>query len=97
MGADREEVLALVARDGYVFSASDSGEEMVRVHGGHHGYDPNNPLMYTGFISARAGIKKGGEIKSLKVTDIVGIIAHLLNVDFGSSEQPLPDIFEKGK
>jgi len=90
MGADREAVLALVARDGYVFSGYETGEEMVSVHGGHHGYDPSNPKMYTGFIAAGAGIRKGGEIKSLKITDIAGIVAHLLNVDFPTPAGKIP-------
>src|ERR1700748_43594 len=29
-------------------------------HGGHHGYDPNNPEMHTGFIAYGTGIVKGG-------------------------------------
>jgi predicted AlkP superfamily pyrophosphatase or phosphodiesterase len=50
--------------------------------GGHHGYDPNFPDMYTGFIAAGAGIKKGGHVTELCVTDIAPLIAKLLNVDF---------------
>jgi predicted AlkP superfamily pyrophosphatase or phosphodiesterase len=58
----------------------------VPTHGGHHGYDPNIPDMYTGFIATGAGIRQGGSILSLRVTDIAPLVAHLLGVDF-----PCPD------
>lgn len=50
------------------------------VSGGHHGYDPNNPQMYTGFIAIGAGIRRGGIVPELCVTDIAPLIARLLNV-----------------
>lgn len=58
----------------------------VSTSGGHHGYDPNIPEMYTGFIAAGAGIKKGAVINELCVTDIAPLIAKLLGVKF-----PCPD------
>lgn len=56
------------------------------VKGGHHGYDPSIPEMYTGFISAGAGLKKGGKIQEPCVTDISPLIARLLEIEF-----PTPD------
>lgn len=50
--------------------------------GGHHGYDPNEPEMYTGFIIAGPNINKGGHIKELCVTDIAPLIAKLLGITF---------------
>ena len=50
--------------------------------GGHYGYDPNLPDMYTGFIAAGAGIIKGAVINELCVTDIAPLIAKLLGIDF---------------
>lgn len=50
--------------------------------GGHHGYDPNIPDMYTGFIAAGAGIRKGGKIVELGETDIAPLIAALLGIPF---------------
>jgi len=55
-------------------------------HGGHHGYDPNIPEMYTGFIAAGADIVKGGHIQSLSEPDIAVLIAKLLGINF-----PTPD------
>jgi len=51
-------------------------------HGGHHGYDPNIPEMYTGFIACGAGIIKGGYVISLREVDIAPLIAKLLGIDF---------------
>jgi predicted AlkP superfamily pyrophosphatase or phosphodiesterase len=56
------------------------------VSGGHHGYDPNIPDRYTGFIAAGAGIRKGAKIRELCVTDIAPLVAKLLGIDF-----PCPD------
>jgi predicted AlkP superfamily pyrophosphatase or phosphodiesterase len=59
--------------------------------GGHHGYDPNIPDMWTGFIAAGAGINKGGKIKQLCVTDIAPLIATLLNINFTCPDGKLPE------
>ncbi|HEY8929816.1 MAG TPA: alkaline phosphatase family protein [Mucilaginibacter sp.] len=50
--------------------------------GGHHGYDPSNQEMYTGFIAWGAGIVKGGHIDHLSEPDIAVLIAKLLVIDF---------------
>jgi predicted AlkP superfamily pyrophosphatase or phosphodiesterase len=57
--------------------------------GGHHGYDPNIPDMWTGFIAAGAGIQKGKMIKELCVTDIAPLIAKLLGIDFKTPDGKL--------
>lgn len=65
--------------------------------GGHHGYDPNIPEMWTGFIAAGAGINKGHEIKELCVTDIAPLVAKLLGIEFKCPDGKLVDgIIEKG-
>ncbi|MFD2872000.1 alkaline phosphatase family protein [Mucilaginibacter ximonensis] len=58
--------------------------------GGHHGYDPNIPEMWTGFIAAGAGIKKGGHIPEMRVVDISPLIAKLLNIDFKTPDSRFP-------
>lgn len=57
--------------------------------GGHHGYDPKIPDMWTGFIAAGAGIKKGGHIQELCVTDIAPLIAKLLGIEFKTPDGKL--------
>lgn len=54
----------------------------VPMHGGHHGYDPDEPQMYTGFIAWGAGIEKGHEITELSEPDIAPLVATLLGVRF---------------
>ncbi len=57
--------------------------------GGHHGYDPAIPDMWTGFIAYGAGIRKGGRIKELCVTDIAPLIAKLLGIEFKTPDGKL--------
>jgi predicted AlkP superfamily pyrophosphatase or phosphodiesterase len=59
------------------------------VHGGHHGYDPAMPEMHTGFIAFGAGIRKGGQIDELCVTDIAPLVAELLGVRFATPDGKL--------
>jgi predicted AlkP superfamily pyrophosphatase or phosphodiesterase len=82
MGADSSAMLALAAVPGTVFSSGEKGDLFATISGGHHGYDPNMPEMYTGFIASGAGISKGGKIQELCVTDIAPLIAKLLGIDF---------------
>jgi predicted AlkP superfamily pyrophosphatase or phosphodiesterase len=82
MGADSAAILALAAEPGLVFSGAVKPEMFYPVHGGHHGYDPNFPSMYTGFIAAGPGIRKGARIDDLCVTDIAPLVAALLGIRF---------------
>jgi predicted AlkP superfamily pyrophosphatase or phosphodiesterase len=86
MGADSAAILALAAEPGLVFSGAMQSSLFTAVTGGHHGYDPNIPDMYTGFIAAGAGIRKGTSIQELCVTDIAPLVANLLGITF-----PCPD------
>jgi predicted AlkP superfamily pyrophosphatase or phosphodiesterase len=63
--------------------------------GGHHGYDPNMPEMYTGFIAAGAGIQKNKEIFEINAVDIAPLIAKLLGIEFNTPDGKLvPDILK---
>jgi arylsulfatase A-like enzyme len=83
LGADSAALLALAAKPGLVFSgAVTKSAVFIAVHGGHHGYDPNEPQMYTGFIAWGAGVGKGRMIPELSVVDIAPLVAVLLKVPF---------------
>ena len=82
MGADSSALLALAAMPGIVFGGGDSGEELVPVKGGHHGYDPNIPQMFTGFIGYGKGLSKGKVIPFMGVEDTAPLIAALLGITF---------------
>jgi len=51
-------------------------------HGGHHGFDPDNEEMHTGFIAYGASIIKGGHIDHLSEPDIAVLVAKLLGIAF---------------
>lgn len=80
MGVDSSVILALAGIPGAVFSNTIEGDQMQLVNGGHHGYDPNLPQMYTGFIIKGAMVKKNAHIIELCVTDIAPLIAKLLGI-----------------
>jgi predicted AlkP superfamily pyrophosphatase or phosphodiesterase len=61
----------------------------ITAHGGHHGYDPNLPEMYTGFIAAGAGIQKGEQIMELSETDISPLVYALLGIEFKTPDGKL--------
>jgi predicted AlkP superfamily pyrophosphatase or phosphodiesterase len=90
MGADSSALIALAAVPGTVFSGAMNTELISPTSGGHHGYDPNIPDMWTGFIAAGAGINIGGHIKELTVTDIAPLITSLLGIKFHSPDGKLP-------
>ncbi len=78
-GADRDAVLALVAKKGYTFSGTDTGRVTFPVNGGQHGYHPDEPEMHTGFIACGPGVGKGRR-SPLRITDIAPLVAKRLGV-----------------
>jgi predicted AlkP superfamily phosphohydrolase/phosphomutase len=70
-----------------VFGGGTEGELLSAIKGGgHHGYDPDMPEMYTGFIGYGAGFKSGASISQVSVKDIAPIIATLLGLKFKSQD-----------
>lgn len=83
MGADSNAVLALAGIPGLVFGGGADGAIISPVKGGgHHGYDPDSPEMYTGFISYGPGVKKGMMIPIMGVKDLAPLMASLLGLTF---------------
>lgn len=89
MGVDSNAKLALAAVPGVVFSGASKGELTGNTQGGHHGYNPDFSEMKTGFIAAGAGIRDGGSIEQLCVTDISPLIAALLGIQFNPADGKL--------
>jgi predicted AlkP superfamily pyrophosphatase or phosphodiesterase len=90
MGADRKAFMALAARPGVVFGGGTSGPLLVPVKaGGHHGYDPNLPEMYTGFIVAGPGVQIGHSIPELHIVDIAPLVTTLLGIPFRAPDGKL--------
>lgn len=89
MGADSKAVMALAALPGTIFGGRTKEPDSFAAFGGHHGYDPNLPDMYTGFIVAGAGIRQGTVIPELCVVDIAPLLAELLGLDFKAPDGKL--------
>jgi predicted AlkP superfamily pyrophosphatase or phosphodiesterase len=90
MGADSKALMALAAYPGTIFGGGSRGPQSFYHFGGHHGYDPNQPEMYTGFIAAGPGIRLGGVIPELTVVDIAPIVMALLGVEFQCPSGKIP-------
>jgi predicted AlkP superfamily pyrophosphatase or phosphodiesterase len=75
---------------GTVIRQSDQNGFMAATSGGHHGYDPDLPDMWTGFIATGAGIRKGKMIDKLCVTDIAPLVMRLLGIEFKAPDGVLP-------
>ena len=87
MGADKKAVMALASVPGIIFSGSSEGSVTGGIKGGgHHGFDPSLPEMYTGFIAGGEGIHKGMVIPELTVVDIAPLVMGLLGVEFHAKD-----------
>jgi len=83
---------------GTMIQQSKYGELFTPATGGHHGYDPTLPDMWTGFIAAGVGINKGGHIKEMAVVNLSPIIAKLLRIEFQTPDGHLePGILKEKK
>ncbi len=90
MGGDKDAMLALVAKPGFIFGGSNQIDSLVKVKGGHHGYDPNFEQMHAGFIASGNSIRQGAAIKTLNITDIAPLVATLLGLPFTCPDGKLP-------
>lgn len=79
--------LVLVAKDGYGFSATATGEEFVVPSDttvGTHGFLSTNPKMNAVFVASGAGVRRGAELGIIRNIDVAPTIAHLLGVKLES-------------
>jgi len=97
MGADRNAVMALATYPGTIFGGGVKGSPLFQCpEGGHHGYDPNQPEMYTGFIAAGAGINSGVVIAELSVVDIAPMVMAILQIKFEALDgRSVPQLIKK--
>ncbi|WP_315815509.1 ectonucleotide pyrophosphatase/phosphodiesterase [Paraflavitalea speifideaquila] len=80
-GGDPEAVLALAAVQGIAFNGAATGEEFRATKGGTHGYFPDFSEIQTGFVASGAGIKRGGVLPVMSLTDVAPTIAQLLGIE----------------
>lgn len=99
MGADSSAALALAAQPGVVFGGSAKGDVLMPIKegGGHHGYDPGQADMYTGFIGYGPGLRHGYVIDQMSVKDIAPLIAALMGIEFRTPDGVLVPGLVTGK
>lgn len=79
----------LVAKDGYGFSATATGDEDVvksEATTGTHGFLSTNPKMNATFIVAGAGVREGKKLAPIENIDVAPTIARLLGVELSSAD-----------
>lgn len=90
--------LILVAKDGYGFGATATGDDFIvnsETTVGTHGFLSTNPKMNATFIANGAGIQKGQKIGVIENIDVAPTIAKLLGVKFeGADGKPVDQAFE---
>lgn len=95
-GGDPDAVLALAAVQGIAFNSATTGEEFRASKGGTHGYYPDFYEIQTGFVASGAGIKKGGVLPVMSLTDVAPAIAWLLGIELkGATGTVYPGMFEQ--
>lgn len=97
-GCDPEAVLALAAVQGITFNGASTGDEFRTGKGGTHGYYPDFAEIQTGFVASGAGIKKGGVVPVMSLTDVAPIVAYLLGIEMKQATGTVyPGIMEQKK
>jgi predicted AlkP superfamily pyrophosphatase or phosphodiesterase len=82
---------ALTGENGASFGNAMKGEAVKPGHGGSHGYFPNFREIRTGFVAVGPGIKKGGMIKEMNLTNIAPVVARILKLSLPTAKQRVPD------
>jgi hypothetical protein len=87
LGADPEAVCLLEAAPGFSFGNALEGEYLVKSPSlGTHGYLPSRPDQKASFIAAGQFIRKGVNLKEIKMVDIAPTISQILKLDLPDSE-----------
>jgi len=87
MGVDSAAMLGFVPARGFAVYNSEQGAPVRPApQKGVHGYLPDNPDMYTGFIGYGAGFKEGTMVNQIGLEDIAPLIARLLGIPFNAPD-----------
>lgn len=82
-GAYPEALLFLEPAEGYYISDGFDDDAFIvgTTRRGAHGYLPTEPRMFTGFIAAGAGVRRGVPLPSIRQIDIAPTVARLLGFE----------------
>lgn len=81
--------LYLSAADGYSFSGSAAGDDIVSPTAGSrgaHGYLTTHPLMYAGFVAAGAGLRSGVVLDEISNLDVAPTMAAVLGLQMKDTD-----------
>ncbi|MDI6807546.1 MAG: ectonucleotide pyrophosphatase/phosphodiesterase [Candidatus Eisenbacteria bacterium] len=83
-GAFPGAAFGLACEPGYTFSGGRAGNFLSPTESrGTHGFLPENPLMYSGFIASGPSFKKGLRIPSISILDVAPTAAKILGTSLG--------------
>jgi hypothetical protein len=95
VGADPEAPLALAAVPGVTLSSASAGPLLRPAQGAAHGYFPETPEMYTGFVGSGAGFRRGATAKLLPLESVAPLVAALLDIELDAPDGVLlPGLLE---
>jgi predicted AlkP superfamily pyrophosphatase or phosphodiesterase len=88
LGGPRDAAFYLEAEPSYMFSGSLSGDELVTKAPlkGNHGFLPTKTELYTGFIVAGPGVKKGVTLDTIRLADVAPTVAQLLGTEMKNTD-----------
>ena len=90
LGAAPDAVLALALTPGINASSRAEPPAVRPARGATHGYVPDFPDIYTGFVGYGAGFRPGAVAPRLHLADTAAIIAHLLDLDLETPDGVAP-------
>lgn len=85
-GADATAAFGLAAQQGFTFSPAATGDFIRAAKGGTHGFYPDFKEIQTGFVAFGHGIRKGGVIPQMGLTDIAPLISYLLQLNMPAGD-----------
>lgn len=86
--SDKEDFV-LLAKDGFNFLRNNKKPYIYKSRGGNHGGSPEEPTLFTGFMSAGRGVPKNVNIGSMKSTQIAPLVSDLLLLDLNCTAKSI--------
>lgn len=90
LGADPSIPLMLAAVPGVVFGNASAPPAVSAAQGGTHGYLPEFPEIYTGFVAWGSGVRAGAVAPQIGLEDVAPFVAELLGIEFQAPDGVAP-------
>lgn len=92
LGGAPDAALGLTPVPGVYISSSYEPPAIRPTEGASHGYLPDIPEMYTGFVAWGAGIEPGASVSMMGLEQIAPLVATLLDLELPGVEAPAPAV-----